>query len=273
MKLYTYKQQKRFAYIETQLFWGDGLTAGKLAETFGLSRQAAQTVIDRYREEYPEQMEYNPSRKRHEASETFRPHIIKTSPILFLDYLRGESLTGYYREERGWSDLDVVDVDRLLRPDLPLEPARIVIAALLGQRVVSIDYHSKNPESPFTRLLSPNHLVFADDRYHIRAYCHRRKSFRDFVLSRISYAELTDKDWVSSREDREWHYIVELHFKPNPDLSESVQEAILKNYEDTHEGCRVIRCKKALAIYIERKLVRTIYPKYGMPLWISYKRP
>jgi len=274
MKLDTSEQaidlskQKRFEYIETELFWGKGLRAGRLAETFGLSRQAAQAVIDSYRKQYPGQMTYNPSRKQHEPSEDFKPVFIRTSPISFLDYLRGEKLMSYYRQGEDWSDFEITDMDRLLRPDLPLSPIRVVLSGLLNHYVVRIDYHSKDrePDSPVTRPISPNHLIFADDRYHIRAYCHLKNAFLDFVLSRISYAELTDEGWVPSREDREWHYVVTLRFKPNPNLPESVRNAILKNYENTEEGCRIVKCRKALAIYVRRNLLAD-NPKYGMPLW------
>jgi len=178
-----------------------------------------------------------------------------------------ETLTGYYREERGWGDIDVTDVDRLLRPDLPLPPIKIVLSALLGRQVVSIDYRSKNSDSPLTRSVSPNHLVFADDRYHIRAYCHWREAFRDFVLSRISHAKLTDEDWVPSNEDWEWKYSVTLRFRPNPKLPESVREAILQSHQGTEAGCRIIKCKKALSFYIKRKLAETPDPRHGVPLW------
>ena len=266
-------KQKRFEYIETQLFWGDGLTAGRLAQTFGVSRQAAQKVIDSYRGNFPGQMEYNPSHKRHEPSADFKPVFIRTSPISFLDYLRGQALIGHYREEQDWSDIEMTDVDRLLRPDLPIFPIKIVLSALLGHRVVSIDYHSKNrePGASITRSISPNHLIFADERYHIRAYCHKKHAFLDFVLSRISHAELTDEDWVPSTEDREWHYFVKLRFKPNPNLPESVRKAILRNYQNTEKGCRIIISRKALAFYIKRKLTETEDPKYEMALWALSK--
>lgn len=275
MKIDTQKQpidiskQKRFEYIETQLFWGKGLKAGKLAETFGLSRQAAQAVIDSYRKQYPGQMTYNSSRKQHEPSEDFEPMFIRTSPISFLDYLRGEKLMSYYRQGEDWSDIEITDVDRLLRPDLPLRPIRVVLSALLNHQVVRIVYHSKDQE-PSTRSISPNHLIFADDRYHVRAYCHLKNAFLDFVLSRISYAELTDEGWVPSREDGDWNYTITLRFKPNPNLPESVRNSILKSYEDIEEGYRIVKCRMALVIYVRRNLLAD-NPKYGMPLWVEYR--
>ena len=63
----------RFAYIETQLFWGDGLSAGELAKFFDSTRQTAQAVINAYRQQHPDQMEYDGSLKRHVATEVIEP--------------------------------------------------------------------------------------------------------------------------------------------------------------------------------------------------------
>ncbi len=259
----------RFEYIETRLFWGGGLTASELAETFGLSRQSAQRAIDAYRQCHPGQMVYDPRAKRHVAADGFRPRTIRPEPIRFLDYLRGQALMGYYRDEPEWSDLTLTDVDRLLRPDLPEEPTRTVLTALLQCRVVRVIYRSKNPESVTDRWISPNHLVFADDRYHLRAFCHTVERFIDLVLSRIQWAKLTDEeDWVPSHEDREWNRIVELAFIPNPELPAEAREAILKRYDTPVPGRRTVHCRYALAYYVERKLMAPSMKFDGKPLWV-----
>jgi len=259
-------KQIRFEFIETRLFWGDGITANEMADTFGISRQSAQAVINQYRRSHPRQMRYDPTRRRHVPTETFSPYYIRKTPVSFLDYLRGQTLSGFYREERGWSDIVLTDVDRLLRPDLPLEPTRTVLSALLQQKVIHINYRSKNQESVTSRLISPNHLVFADNRYHLRAFCHEKHSFLDFVLSRVLWAELTDEEWVSSLEDDVWNTFVTLHFRPNPELSAEAQEAVLKNYETGQSGYRIVKCREAIAYYIKRKML-SINHKVGMSLW------
>lgn len=259
---------ERFAYIETELFWGGGLTARQLASTFGISRQVAQKNIDQYRQQHPGYMEYSKSWKRHEATESFTPTLIRPSPLSFLDYLRGECLVGYYRDEQEWSDMAVTDVDRLFRPDLPLFPVREVLVALRSHKTVNIDYRKKDlaPASISIRKISPNHLVYADSRYHIRAYCHEKQRYLDFVLSRIVHAEIISDDWVSAVWDKEWNEFTELQFKPNPSLPISAQHAILKGFDDKGCGFRSIKCRKALVYYLNRKLLATD-AKYKMPLW------
>jgi predicted DNA-binding transcriptional regulator YafY len=258
----------RFAYIETELFWGNGLTAGQLARAFKITRQMAQRIIDQYRRQFPAHLRYDASRKRHEATDSFEPTFVRPSPLAFLDYLRGQALVGLYRAEQDWSELAVTDVDRLLRPDLPLNTIRMVLAALRRQKSVMIDYRKKDLElgSISVRVISPNHLVFAEGRYHIRAYCHLKKLYLDFVLSRIAYAEASSEEWVPTTDDREWQEFTTLKLEPNPSLPVSVRTAILKGYEKGENGTRTIRCRRALAYYISRKLLADD-PKYEMPLW------
>jgi WYL domain len=263
---------ERYEYIETVLFWGEGLTAGNLAKTFALSRQSAQAVIDRYRRENPAGLVYDSSRKCHVPTGLFSPRFISGDVMRFLDYLRGQTLVGYFREEAEWSELEVHDADRLLQPELPLEPTRTVLRGLLQSRAVRIDYRKKNLSlaERTDRVISPHHLIFADGRYHMRAYCHVRKTYLDFVLARVIGAELIDdetEEWVSDRHDVHWHTFVELRFTPNPALPPSVQEAILHRFDPKIPGIRLIRCRDPIAFYVKRRLAEVIDPKYNMPLW------
>jgi hypothetical protein len=251
---------------------GQGLTAGNLAETFGLSRPAAQTVIDQYRQAHPGNLRYDPSRKRHLPTNLFAPRYISGNVIRFLDFLRGQTLVGYFREEPEWSSLEVQDVDRLLQPKLPLEPARTMLRGLREHRAVQLDYLKKDlpMDERTNRIVSPNHLIFADGRYHVRAYCHVRKTYLDFVLTRIVEARLLDdsiEQWVSDRYDEEWNTFLDLRFIPNPALPESVKNAILQGFDPEDSGVRVVRCRASIAFYVGRRLTGIFDPKYGMPLW------
>jgi hypothetical protein len=261
-------KQIRFEFIETRLLWGKGLTAKDLTEAFEITRQSAQRTLDEYRQRHPRQMQYDARQKCHVPDSSFEPQYIRKAPLKFLDYLRGQNLVGFYREQRSWTDIEITDVDRHLRPELPLEPIQNVISALLQQQAVHIDYQSKTMDSAKSRSISPNHLIFADGRYHVRAYCHFRERFLDFVLSRILRAETTDEEWVSSAADENWNTFVEIRFYPNPDLPSEVKKAILKNYETEDSGHWIIRCRKALAHYIKRKQLSP-NPKFVTALWCT----
>ena len=152
---------RRFAYIETQLLWGNGLTAKELSMTFGIARQDAQAVLQAYRLLYPRNLRYDPRLKRQGISEDFVQRHINDDPYRFLDYQRGMALAGYFHEADDWADLPFQDADRLLRPALRAETTQTVIRALRQQKSVGIVYLAKQVAS--RRVISPHHLVHADN--------------------------------------------------------------------------------------------------------------
>jgi hypothetical protein len=261
----------RFAYLETQLYWGDGLAASDLVRTFDITRQTAQAVINAYRKLHSGQMEYNPSLKRHVASENFQPHYIREDTTAFLEYLRGQNLRAHYLDEPDWSELEITDVDRLLRPKLPRHIIQPILAALRHKQTLIIDYKPVMPDDIRERIISPNHLVFASNRYHLHAYCHTILDYRDFVLSRILWVESSQEEWVSSAGSQEWNDFVTLRFRPNRELPVSVQETLLRGHSAAKDGILEIHCRKNEAFYIKRKLLKAVDINRGMPLWIEIK--
>jgi len=259
----------RFAYLETQLYWGDGLAANNLAKTFDLTRQTAQAVINAYRELHPGQMKYDPSLKRHLASEDFEPHYIRADTTAFLEYLRGQNLRAHYLDEPDWSEVEITDVDRLLRPKLPRQLIQPILAALRHKQTLIIEYQAVMPDDIRVRLISPNHLVFADNRYHIHAYCHTIQKYRDLVLSRILSVEPAQEEWVSSAGSQEWHEHVTLRFRPNRELPTDVQETLLRGFQGSEKGILEICCRKTEAYYVNNKLLNAVDSHRGMPLWIK----
>lgn len=257
---------RRFSYIETCLYWGGGITAVQLGKTFGIARQNAQASIDAYRQQHPENMVYNPSTKRHEASSSFHPHYIRQEPRHYLNYLRGNALANHFWEEEDWGHLPVEDVDLLFRPHLDRQIISTIVRAIQNQQTLQLFYHAK--AGGFENItIAPNHLVYASRRYHARAYCHERNKFIDLVLSRIFEAEISHEDWVSSDEDYEWHTKVELRFVPNPELPKPFKQTLSLDFRlenDTY----VISVRKALQGYVLREMERIDWI-HGIPLWIK----
>lgn len=263
------KNIKRFEYIETKLLWGEGMTISELSETFGISRQAGQSIVNQYRQCHPDQMIYDPKLKRHFATKTFVPKYVKDDAKSFLDYLRGQTLSQYYKVEEDWSDIEVTDVNGHLQPPVRTPLTRILFTALRREKSLQIHYLKKEETSDETilRVISPNHLVFANNRYHLRAYCHFRKAYRDFVLSNILTADFSGDEWRSSREDIEWNTFETIKLIPNPELPKETQHALLQRFE-VKEGFRKIICRKAIAYYIEQSPL-LLDPISKKPLWIK----
>lgn len=263
------KHLSRFAFIETKLLWDEGLTVGNIASVFSISRQAAQVVLNQYRKLYPGQMTYDRNLKLHIATQSFQPEFVKKDAKCFLDYLRGQSISSFYKEEEVWSDIEVTDINRSLQPPVDTVITKILFTALKRKKTVQIQYLKKKnvSEDTMLRIISPNHLVFANNRYHIRAYCHFKEIYLDFVLSNIILAEFADDEWISSREDVEWNTFVSVKLSPNPELLKDTQNALLKRFEIEKKGIREIRCRKALAYYVEKSPL-LIDPQNNKFLWV-----
>jgi hypothetical protein len=262
------RNARRFAFIETRLFWGNGLTARELGDAFGIARPNAQAVLEAYRRQYPDNLRYDRQRKRHVMTERFVPRYISGDPYLFLDYQRGMALAGYYHAADDWADLPFYDADRQLRPRLEIEAVRVVLAALRQSRTVRVIYLAKERTSQ--RILSPHHLVYADNRYHLRAYCHFRQRWLDFVLSRIKHAEIATADWISEEYDEDWTRMETLTFSLNSDSPHDTQASLRQAYVLDDENSLVITTRRALSRYVIRRMTR-LDARLNIPLWVHMK--
>ena len=258
---------RRFGFIETLAYWGDGITAGRLAQAFGIARQNAQKTLDAYRDRHPEQLFYDPSLKRHRPTRNFRPHYTSVDVGRFLEYQRGLHLTGRFLEEPDGLELPFVDVDVLHPRRTYTGAARAVLVALRSRQAIYVLYNSRHERS--WRRLSPHTLVHADMRYHVRAYCERLANYGDFVISRMEEAEDPDASaWISDAEDRSWHTYVTVEYRINPALPPETQRMIRHEYGlGDNASTLKMRTRKALAQYVRRSLGR-VDPLLGLPRFL-----
>lgn len=254
---------RRFSYIETCLYWGEGFTAIQLGKTFDITRQNAQASIDAYRQQYPDNMVYNRSTKRHEASSSFKPFHISREPRCYLNYLRGNTLTNHYWEDEDWGYLPVTDVDSLFRTHLDREIIRIITTAIEKQQMLSLTYQAKAGMQCL--VVAPSHLIYASRRYHLRAYCYQWRKSIDLVLSRIISAQFSDENW-SPFDDKDWNTYTQLSFIPNPELPTTLKETLRLDF-NLETGVYTISVRKALCAYVLREMERLDW-KYKIPLWI-----
>ncbi len=78
-----------------------------------------------------------------------------------------------------------------LSPHLPL-----LQAAVVGDRVVRLRYHSYEPDRVTERDVEAHFLVFYSGDWHLIGYCRLREDVRDFRASRIDSADLMDETFV-----------------------------------------------------------------------------
>lgn len=259
-------RSRLFAYLETRLYWGEGVTANMLGNAFGLARQNAQKVISEYSRQFPHNIQYDKSRKMQVMGNNFQAHFIRIEPERYLDYLRGVDAVSRYWAETEWNEVMFEDVDRQIRPSQKTEIVRTILSAIQNEHVISIFYQSKF--SAQLREISPHHLVYAGRRYHVRAYCHHLNMYLDFVLPRILQIETSTTDWVSHDEDINWNEWISVNFKINPDLPEHVIRTLQLDYSLDTGTTRSIKTRKAMLGYIRREMERIDW-KEQKRLWLE----
>lgn len=82
----------RFVFITQILGWEGQINATYLALKFKLSRSAATHILKQYREQHPEHLEYNQSKKAFVITSTFEQFFTLNLPIYnFSSYLASTS--------------------------------------------------------------------------------------------------------------------------------------------------------------------------------------
>lgn len=259
-------RSRLFAYLETRLYWGEGVTAKMLGHAFGLARQNAQKVISEYTRDFPHNIQYDASKKMQIMGSDFQAHYIRIEPERYLDYLRGVDAVARYWAETEWNEVMFEDIDRQIRPSQNTEIVKTVLSAIQNEHVIRIFYQSKF--SAQLREISPHHLVYAGRRYHIRAYCHLLNMYLDFVLPRILQAEISTTPWVSYHEDTKWNQWINVTFEINPELPEHVIRTLQLDYSLGTGTTRTIKTKQAMIAYVRREMERIDW-KEKKRLWLE----
>ena len=128
-----------------------------------------------------------------------------------------------------------------------------IVRAIREGSALRVQYQSLSRPVAYSRTLTPHALAQDGWRWHIRAYCHSRQDFRDFVIARILEVEGVETDHPRGDEDGAWHRILRVVLAPHPKLSEAHQRAIELDYGMTKGVCE-FECRQALLFYVLRQL-------------------
>lgn len=242
-----YAGLQRLKAIEVLAYWEGRLITNQLANLFGISRQIASADIKNYLENHnPNALRHDPSVKAYVPVEGF--NLVLTSGHIneYMDLIAGLSCEQMALAIE--TDVNVVGLqlpNRSVRPEVTRE----VVNACRNRASLKIRYASMNNPMPHDRIISPHTIVSTGFRWHVRAYCHMRQGFRDFILSRIDGVPTTvDVVAPSIREDNDWNEKIALNIIPNTFLSEPHRKLIEKDY-GMSDGRLQLQIRKALAHY------------------------
>lgn len=243
----SYAALQRLKAIEILAYWEGRLITNQLVDLFGVSRQRASSDIKHYLEKHnPHSLKHNPAVKAYVPSYDFS--LVLTSGRIN-EYL---ALVADLSADRMAVELDTsANVVALQVPDRSVKPevVRGIVSACRNGHSLAIQYASINHPVPHERIISPHTLVSTGFRWHVRAYCHTRKAFRDFILSRIEGAPI--KATVNSipiLEDHNWNDMITVSITPNNRLNEAQKCLIEKDYAMSN-GELSLNVRKALVHY------------------------
>lgn len=237
----------RLRAIELLAYWEGRLVTNRLMSWFGISRQQASSDIKRYIDTYnPGSLYHDPGVKGYVPQGDFQPVLTKGHINEYLEMISGLTSESAAVTLESADNLAAVQLpDRTVRPEV----VREILRACRAKTCVRILYASMANPVWRERVISPHTLVYTGFRWHVRAYCHTRGEFRDFILSRINRTPkpITEPS-PDPVQDTLWNEQILLTIVPNPKLNEG-QKALVEKDFGMPDGRLQISVRKALAHY------------------------
>jgi len=245
--------ETRLEFIDFRLFWEGALNRSDIVDYFGVSVPQASTDLSRYQELAPRNMEYDRRRKRYLATKTFRPVFKEPDAERYLDQLR---LIGNHvlEPEETWL-ATIPDFETMPVPRRRIKPhiLRNVLNAIRDRRSVHIHYQSLTRPDSQWRWITPHALGSDGLRWHVRAFCHVDRTFKDFLLSRFLEVKGMGEPGAPANADEPWHEFAEVELVPHPKLSEGQRRVVALDYGMDGESIS-ISVRLALIYYFLKRL-------------------
>lgn len=246
-------QERRLEFIEYRLRWNGHLNRADLTSYFGISVPQASLDLAEYSRRAPNNLEYDHSTRMYLATAGLKPLFPGTNERRYLDDLVRAESGIQPREESflGWHP----DVAVTPKPTRHVSDTTVsqIVHAIRECHALTVRYQSLAQPEAFSRIITPHALAQDGSRWHVRAFCHTRQAFRDFVISRIIAIEGTNPDHDRSADDVQWRTNVRLAISPDPRLSPAQRQAIELDY-DMVNGIVQLACRQALLLYVLRQL-------------------
>lgn len=244
----SYAQRQRLAYIDFKLMFVGHFSRSEVVEHFKMGLSNASRDINLYKEWASNNLTYDNAEKRYFQAKGFVPlfnHNANETLGKLANQLAGDD-----------SVINGLNIPFEAPSQLNAPNTKIVAAltqAAINNKALKIKYVSlSNGES--TRTIVPHSLVDSGLRWHIRAYDSQTEQFRDFVISRIIKAALTEQPVDESHKamaDKQWQRFVPLELVPHP-KNINYPKAVELDY-GMRDGKLSIEVRAALTGYLLRR--------------------
>ncbi|HEB85568.1 MAG TPA: WYL domain-containing protein [Gammaproteobacteria bacterium] len=251
--------ERRLEFIEFRLFWEKKINRSDLVDFFGISVPQASADLGRYQEVAGQNLIYDKRAKSYLATSEFQPVLLELDAQRYLAQLRLMA-NGILPKEESWlgwvpTYATVPSIARRVDP----EKLRNVLDVIRSGSAMHVEYQSLSRPDPLWRWLTPHALAFDGFRWHVRAWCHTRNNFQDFVFARMLSLGETKPDQIDVEYDVEWQRSVTFRIGPHPGLGKARRRAIELDY-GMQQGEISVETRISLSFYLERRFGLDVKP-------------
>jgi hypothetical protein len=245
--------ERRLQFIDFRLRWERRINRMDLTDHFGLSIPQASLDIAKYTELAPKNLAYDRSSKTYTATPDFQPLYQRSSAQRYLAELLATK-TGVIEPSASFIG-SAPETDWAPSPwrTINEQTVEAVVKAIQEQMAILVSYQSMTTLDESMRLLSPHALGNDGFRWHVRAFCHKRQRFSDFVLARILRIDGFEPSNVDAEQDSHWQTVLTLVLAPHPDLPPAKKRVLELDY-GMDDGQVQLQCRQAFLYYTLRRL-------------------
>jgi len=246
-------QERRLQFIDFRLQWEGRINRSDLMKFFGTSTPQASADLSRYQDLFQGNTRYSASDKHYAALDTFRPGFPSSGPRQYLAQLLALNRGVVRPEETFLGTSPPMAAVPVPTRKVDEGTLKALVRAIAETGTLEVEYQSLTRQEPTTRSISPHAFGHDGKRWHVRAYCHLRSKFQDFIIGRILRVGPSTQSTKSSADDAEWHRELSLILKPHPALTKDQRRGIEVDYG--MEGGRVVMpCRQAMLYYALQSL-------------------
>lgn len=248
MDEFSFAQKQRLAYIDFKLYFTGTVTRSEIVSHFELGLAAATRDLKFYKDNAPDNMAYDNVEKKYFITTQFKP-IFKHDARRTLIKLANNISDGF--DAIGDTSFPIESPSPLNVPDIDIIAK--LSQAIINHKPISVIYTSLSSGSG-ARELVPHSIVDNGLRWHLRAYDRKSKSFRDFVLTRITKVTIlaqTPSPEEDKLEDHQWMRMVPLQIIPHPNNVK--HPTAIKLDFGMEKGMLEVNVRAAMAGYLLRR--------------------
>lgn len=248
-EIYSQTQRERLNFIDFRVFFTGQIRRTDLMGRFGIKEAAATRDLSTYQKEAPGNIDYDAAQKAYLMTDAYTRRFIKEveAKRLLLSLVHGAG------DDFAPLSAPVIPCELPERLNIPhIDIFAAVSRAIFNKKALKIGYVSQKSGNS-SRVIVPFSLAGNGLRWHVRAYDRKRGEFCDFIINRITKAEVLASEPIHEAElrenDIEWNRRIELEIVPHPNLPS--KDFVEKEY-DMKDGVKRYKVRAATAGYILR---------------------